>query len=166
MSKRDSKLTHKEVQRLFLYSETTGLLVRRTTCGRSKVGTHSTAKDKDGYLVVGIAGRLYRTHRVIWFYVHGSWPDVCDHKNRVKDDNRLSNLRDVTRSQNKQNQLVCRTNKLGIKGVWLHKQNGTYCASIGHQNKNIYIGSFATVEEASDAYKAMAGAIHQYNPVV
>ena len=41
------------------------------------------------------------THRIVWFMAYGAWPeDQIDHINRVKDDNRLENLRDVTCSEN------------------------------------------------------------------
>ena len=44
-------------------------------------------------------------HRLAWYYVHGYMPDYSrmleiDHINGVKDDNRISNLREVTHLEN------------------------------------------------------------------
>ncbi len=160
------ELTQKEVKRLFKYDRKNGLLIRRFNHGKGRVGTSSTAKDRDGYLVVGIHGKLYRAHRVIWLYVHGEWPkNDCDHINRIRDDNRIKNLRDITRSQNKQNQSVQDSNKCRLKGVYLHKTTMKWCASIGLNNKNIYIGLFETMELAYKAYQDKAAELHTCNPV-
>jgi HNH endonuclease/AP2 domain len=161
-----SNLTASRVRELFTYNKSTGILRRRITRNQhSKKGSHSTAVDRDGYLIVGIDYKIYRAHRVIWLYVNGQWPKGdCDHINRIKTDNRIANLRDVTRSQNKQNQLVCKNNKCGIKGVYWSEKYKRWFASIGHLGEQIYIGQFKTIEEASDAYKMFAMFLHDYNP--
>lgn len=56
-----------------------------------------------GYLMAG--ARLGSVHRLVWKAFNGEIPEglEIDHINRVKDDNRLSNLRAVTRSDNQRN---------------------------------------------------------------
>lgn len=160
-----SQLTQEEVRGIFRYNRRDGLLIRKFTVGAARAGTSSQCKDRDGYLVVGINGRLYRAHRVIWLYVYGDWPlNDCDHINRVKDDNRIKNLRDVTRSQNKQNMLACKSNKCGIKGVYWSERYERWMAEIGHQGKQIRIGQYKTIKEAADAYAATAANLHEFNP--
>ena len=40
-------------------------------------------------------------HRLVWFYIHGKWPEMeLDHINNNKRDNRIENLREVTRGEN------------------------------------------------------------------
>lgn len=159
------EITCEEVRRRFKYDRKLGVLVRRFNSGKAKAGTHSTAKDRDGYLVVGINKKLYRAHRVVWLYVYGKWPDAdIDHINGIKHDNRISNLRDITRSRNKQNQKAQKNNKCGFKGVWLHKQTGRWCATICHLGKKIHIGSFETIQEAAQAYAEKAAELHEFNP--
>ena len=159
------KLTQAEVQKLFWYEEETGRLVRKFSRGKGFAGTHSEAKDKNGYLVVGINKKLYRAHRVVWLYVHGEWPkgDI-DHINGIKDDNRISNLRDVTRAENLQNQKASRKNTSGFKGVWFQKSSNRYVAVIESNRKRYYLGCFETPEEAASAYSEKAAVVHKYNP--
>lgn len=158
-------LTQERVKELFKLDRK-GRLVRKVTVNnKAKAGDFSTAKDRDGYLVVGIDRKLYRAHRVVWLYVHGQWPNGdIDHINGIKHDNRPSNLRDVTRSENLQNQKVRKNNKVGFKGVWLHKQTGRFAAVIESNGKRYYIGCFETPEEAANAYSEKAKEVHKYNP--
>jgi len=158
-------LTQEEVKRIFKYDRKTGALIRRFSIGKAAAGTHSTCKDRDGYIVIGINTKLYRAHRVVWLYFHGQWPkNDCDHINRIKDDNRIQNLRDVTRSQNKQNQLVTRVSKSGIKGVFWVVKIGRWQAEIMHQGKSYILGRFVDIEDAAKAYKAAAKKFHEFNP--
>ena len=159
------ELTQEEVKRIFKYDRKTGALVRRFSVGKAVAGTHSTCKDRDGYIVIGINKKLYRAHRVVWLYFHGQWPNNdCDHINRIKDDNRIQNLRDITRSQNKQNQLVTRVSKSGIKGVCWVAKIGRWQAEITHQGKSYILGRFVDIEDAAKAYKAAAKKFHEFNP--
>ena len=88
--------------------------------------------------------------RLAWQLVNGPIPDglEIDHINRVRDDNRISNLRAVTRSLNRIN-TVHRGNRLGVLGVSMHK-NGLYRARF--RQKPLY---FKTLEAASRAYQEM-----------
>ena len=54
-----------------------------------------------GYLNVGIAGRRYLLHRVIWLWMTAQWPsEELDHINGLRWDNRWCNLRQVSHAQN------------------------------------------------------------------
>lgn len=159
-------LTQERIQHLFTYDHKNGLLIRNFTRGHALVGTSSSAKDKDGYGVIGIDGKLYRTHRVVWLYVHGNFPNgYLDHINRNKADNRIENLREVSKAQNRENIDKAKSNQSGFKGVWLHKQTKKWCASIGYKGKNIHLGSFSSIEEAYNAYKQAAHLYHTINPI-
>lgn len=54
------------------------------------------------------ASQCYGAHRIVWMSVYGDIPDdmVIDHINRSKNDNRIKNLRCVTRQQNARNKGV------------------------------------------------------------
>jgi len=76
------------------------------------VGVPVTATDGHGYLRVSLhhQGSTQRAgvHQIAWLLYYGEWPSIMiDHINRDKKDNRISNLRDVTNSQNCINAARC-----------------------------------------------------------
>lgn len=102
------------------------------------------------YRLVFFHGRGYLAHRLAWYFETGEWPSVLiDHRNRDKGDNRFSNLRPATVSQNAMNSEIA--SRLP-RGVTLHRQTNKYQAQIGHEGKNLYLGLFDTPSEAHAAY--------------
>lgn len=84
-----------ELQKLLRYDPVTGFLYWRKDNQRA-----FTVKQRSGYYVGNLSGETYLAHRIIWKLVHGVDPDVIDHINRAKGDNRIENLRDVTQQEN------------------------------------------------------------------
>lgn len=79
-------------------------------------------------------------HRLAWLMVTGAWPaGNVDHMNRSKADNRFTNLRDVTQSQNMHNTRRQRAPASGEEG--LGYSNGSWWARISFQSEEIYLGS-------------------------
>lgn len=75
-----------------------------------------------GYCNIKIMGEGFQAHRVIWKLVTGEDPGEIDHKNRDKSDNRLDNLRVVSRSENMRNKGVTANNACGEKHIhWMPK---------------------------------------------
>jgi len=97
-------------------------------------------------------------------YVYGHMPNhQIDHINLIKDDNRISNLREVSNAGNQQNnRKPFKNNKLGFLGVSELKKGKYlyYSARIGINNKTLFLGSFKTPEEAQDAYIKAKREIH------
>lgn len=58
------------------------------------------SKNPDGYIRIWCNGRLRMKHRLLFWLFHGNLPNEIDHINRIRDDNRISNLRSVNRSEN------------------------------------------------------------------
>lgn len=105
-----------------------------------------------GYRYIRINGTAYFAHRLAWLYEYGDLPEPpleLDHINNDKDDNRIANLRVVTRSQNQQNNPKPRTNTTGYKGVTTHY--GRYCAQVMLNGRNIWLGYHDTPEAAAQA---------------
>lgn len=84
------KLTHEQLVRSLHYDQVSGIFTRPAS-----VHAVGCVNDK-GYVQISVAGGKYSAHRLAWFYVHGAWPSGhIHHRNGVKTDNALSNLRHV-----------------------------------------------------------------------
>lgn len=123
------------------------------TKGSKVVGSIAGCVAPSGYVLINIDGRLFRAHRLAWFYVYGEWPvaDV-DHINRGRADNRIVNLREASRSQNLANKRCDERNKSGSKGVSWDKERGLWAAFIKKDKKSRFLGRYKTKQEASAAY--------------
>ena len=156
-------LTQLRLHKLFDYLPETGELIRKIKAGNQHPGT-KTGCLANGYYKLRVDGKLYLLHRIVWLYVYGELPEFIDHINRISTDNRLVNLRSVTKTQNQQNRNVQKNNKAGYKGVHWDKQRSKWFACINHQNKTIALGRYKTLIEAHDAYKQAAKIYHTHNP--
>jgi HNH endonuclease len=122
------------------------------------VGTWTT----NGYLYVGYRGSKLRAHRVVWALAHGRWPvEDIDHINGDRSDNRLENLREVTRQQNLQNTARRKDNTTGITGV--RRMRGRWQARIFLDGQYTCLGTFDDLSEAAAVRKA-AEMSHGYHP--
>ncbi len=94
-----------------------------------------------------------RMHRLIMNPKKG---EQVDHINGNGLDNRKSNLRICTNTQNQYNRKLNRRNKTGYKGVHWNKEKCKYRASIRHNKKLVFIGDFNSPIEAAKAYDEKA----------
>ena len=118
-----------------------------------------TCKNKDGYhMCPPSAYPESSRHRIVWAVVNGPIPDGMwiNHINHVPGDDRIGNLELVTSQQNSAYRKKG-NNKL-YKGVYRHSSGSAFCAQIGcgGGSSAVYIGRFATAEEAARAYDAAA----------
>lgn len=141
---------------LFCYDPESGIFRYRTHAARRvRPGDIAGSVNNQGYRHIRVDGRAYKAHRLAWFYVTGAWPsNLIDHINGDRDDNRFSNLREATRSQNLANSKVFRAGKNQHKGARPYK--GRWRASISHLNQRFFLGDFATEGEAISAYSDAA----------
>ena len=152
MAKAD--LTAQRLRELLDYDPSTGLFTWRVTNGwRRKAGAIAGgAETWNGYLRVGIDGRVYMAHRLAWLHVHGEWPQAdIDHINGIRSDNRIVNLRDVTRSVNLQNKKESSKPGRLMGTAWVPSRQCWY-ATIKTDRKMKYLGSFKTEEAAHAVY--------------
>lgn len=144
--------------KLFSYDPETGVLTRIAyqTRAREIVPLPEPKPAgclKDGYLRVSLFGRSFYVHRLAWLIVHGEWPDVIDHINGDRSDNRIANLRSITDAENHQNIRRPKVNNPhGMLGVNWHAGAGKFMAQISVNNRSKYLGLFDTAEEAQAAY--------------
>lgn len=142
-------ITRERLKELLEYNPETGLFSRLQNRANQKKGSIVGTKDKDGYLEVTLDRVKYKLHRLAWFYSYNNWPIEIEHDNRIKDDNRLCNLRNVTRVQNSKNHPLHKDNKLGISGLCWNR--GAWQVYIG---KRKYVGRYKDFFEACCARKS------------
>jgi hypothetical protein len=132
-----------------------GRFVRILKHRRWHIGGIAGTIQANGYRSIGFMGRLDLAHRLMWLYYHGEWPDSdIDHINGNRDDNRISNLRLATRSQNNVNSIVPKNNTSGYKGAYFDKRRGLWYAEIWVYKRKVFLGSYQTSAEAGAAYNA------------
>ena len=150
-------LSYADASRFLWYNPETGEL-------GSYCGTYRTRQSSDGYVRIAMLGTVNLAHRVIWLLTTGAFPTQgleIDHINGNKADNRIINLRCVTRTVNQRNQSAAsRSSKTGVRGVsWVDeiKKYRVRIFAVGAQHT---IGYYVSLEEAR---KARAEAVLHYH---
>lgn len=146
------KLTQEIVQHLFTYDPETGeLRWKLAPFTRSKKGASINTKS-NGYYLVRIYGKKYGVHRIIWLYVYGYFPEnEIDHIDRNGINNKLSNLREVSRQCNMRNTGLSINNKSGVTGVRFNKSCNAWAAAITVNKDSYYLGIYYDFTEAACA---------------
>jgi hypothetical protein len=113
-----------------------------------------SSKVGHGYLGCMLDGKHYLLHRLIYLYVHGHMPDGdVDHINGNRSDNRIENLRVVTKKGNQQNmRKAYSTSKSGLLGAFYKQKTKKWHSSICVSGKRFYLGTFNSPDEAHKAY--------------
>lgn len=93
--------------------------------------------------------RIY-AHRVAWKWFYGDDPDNIDHINGDRKDNRIENIRSVSKTENARNSARPKSNTSGYVGVSFRKADKLWEAYIGHAPRT-RLGRFSTIEAAARA---------------
>jgi len=153
-------LTVDLLNELFTYDRETGKLYWKSARQGVTVGKEAGALDKEGYSILRINYKRYRTHRVVFLMHKGYLPVVLDHIDGDRANNRLDNLRPASLSQNQYNRKLNKNNKSGFKGVTYNSRSKMFYASIKHQTQRIFLGSYNTPEEADAVVRAAREELH------
>lgn len=167
MAKKQAKaeLTADRLRFLLRYDANTGEFVWLRQQGSRKAGDVAGAIKTEGYREIGIDGRLYYAHRLVWLYVFGRWPtEQIDHRNGDESDNRLSNLRECSNAENCQNLGLRKSNKSGLTGVRWDAARSKWAAQIRIDGKITPLGRYQTKEMAHQAYLAAKATAHRFQP--
>lgn len=115
-----------------------------------------------GYIDVTFNKRRYKAHRLAWLYVYGWMPiGEIDHINTIRDDNRISNLREASHKENTRNVGLLKTNRSGYKGASWNPANKNWRAKIKVDGKSIHLGCYESAVRAANAYRFFAGFVHK-----
>jgi hypothetical protein len=150
-----------ELQRLLEYSVVTGKLYWCESRGSITKGSEAGCVQNAGYIYVGLNGKMYRAHRLIWKLVTGCDPtELIDHIDGNPTNNAWLNLREATNQQNRLNQGTYSNNTSGFKGVFWRPGCQKFEASISIHGGRIYLGYFSTAKEAHEVYRVAADKLH------
>lgn len=145
--------SRERLHELLSYNADTGILTWKVKRGSKSAGSVAGGLGSEGYITVFIDGHLYKAHRVA---LHMTGIDVdgllVDHINGIKTDNRAENLRVVSQHGNARNIRKPTSRSIsGILGIG-RRPSGRWRAQLSINNKNYWIGTFDTKEEALAAY--------------
>lgn len=142
-------MTQEVLKQLLIYDEATGdFFHRNIRQGITSTSDRAGTLD-NGYVKIGVSGKRYRAHRLVWLYVYGELPTLSiGHINHDRSDNRVSNLRLVSNSGNAQNMSKYKTNRSGITGVHWDKNRKSWEVQISVEGKNKFIGRFGDLDRA------------------
>lgn len=163
MAEKHSSLTQSKLRQALHYCKDTGVFTRAVTVGgRWIAGSVVGTKNSSGYIQIRVGGERHLAHRLAFLYVNGVWPiGEIDHIDGTKDNNAIGNLRDVNRSENMQNQVKAQTRTNGrLLGAHYQARSKRWLAQIVLDGKLTHIGSFATPEQAHQAYIEAKRAMH------
>jgi len=146
-------ITAADVSAVVSYDPATGVFRRLISGGRKRAGDVAGYVKSDGYRLISVGGKWHYAHRLAWLVSTGSWPlDEIDHINGDRDDNRLENLRECTRSENMRN--------VERRGYHWLKKDKRWRVTIKVDGKKRHVGTFQSEADARTAYENAAKQFH------
>ena len=124
-----------------------GQFIRLKSAGRTKVGTRAGSLHSNGYRYIMLKGKRDLEQRMVYLWHNPEWDGSgeIDHINRIRDDNRIENLRLVTHQEN-------HFNRTKTRGYYWNKKKQKWRAEIQVNGKKIYLGYFDYATDARLAY--------------
>jgi HNH endonuclease/AP2 domain len=151
------RLTRARLRELLHYDKETGEFR-----WLERVGNEVRPGTVAGSVSIQIQRRRYSAHQLAHLYMTGRWGrPMIDHRDGNSTNNRWSNLRLATASQNNANRRRSPHNTAGYKGVSLvPNSRRRWRAAIYKNSRRIHLGTFATPEAAHAAYVTAARKVH------
>lgn len=168
MPTRTRKLPNKEEIDFWMsYNEATGEFtwVREPRPARPLLGKMAGCRTQRGYWKIHIRGHFQvPVQTLAWIVSKGTIPDgiEVDHADGDPSNNRLSNLRLATSSEQKYNKRVQSNNRSGLKGAYFHAchKGKKWRSQIRTGRGLVFLGYFHTAREAHEAYASAATKYH------
>lgn len=144
------------------YNSETGKLTWAKNFFKTKVGKEIGCVSQYGYRKVTFKGKTLFGHRIAWAIYYGEQPpEIIDHKNGDRLDNRIVNLRASGHEHNSENQRCAMKSNNTSKYLGVSNFNGRWRAKIKANGKYIFLGYHDTEELARDAYIKAKRELHK-----
>jgi len=128
------------------------LFWRSDVARRSRAGDEAGSLTGAGYWQISYRYIMHRRHRVIYYMHTGELPDLIDHIDRDKSNDRIENLRPASKSLNVHNSTYIK-GMVPYRGVTFNKNKNKYQAELTVDGRRMYLGRFETAEEAHLVYE-------------
>lgn len=148
-------VTQERLKEILDYDPETGIFTWRETRGNRARGSQAGNLCRtNGYVGIGVDGKLLKAHRLAWLWMTGTFPagDI-DHKDLCRSNNRWENLREATKITNGANRGLERHNTSGVKGVSWHAKSNKWQAQMVHSKKTYFLGYHADISMAALAVR-------------
>ena len=144
------EISIQELRDYLKYNPEDGSIIRiKKASSNAKVGDTAGSIKDNGYAAIKLNKKRFLAHRVAWAIYYGEWPSKClDHINGIRNDNRISNLRECTPMENSWNRRKSKNNTSGISGIYFNKRMKKWCVGIRSNKKHKYLGSFSDFQDA------------------
>ena len=154
--KNNEELLHAELVDVLQYDQNTGEFIwKKTLSARGPKGSVAGCVKRCSHsanysqIHIKVFGSSYLAHRLAWFYFYKKWPDgEIDHINHNSLDNRIENLREVSRFENHKNTKKHKRNTSGVCGVSWYPQTNRWTAQITCDGTSYKLGYFKKFEDA------------------
>lgn len=146
----NENLTLEYLKACVTYDAETGIFRARLPMAKRQEGDVLGSLGSHGYLTVSVGKTAYLAHRLAWFYQAGKWPDLIDHIDRDRHNNRFANLRECTYLENAWNVTPIKGTASGVTGVTWYAKRGKWVAKISSQGVSRTLGYFDTIEDAAN----------------
>lgn len=149
-----------ELREWINYDPDTGVLTWKKPRRKIRVGAECGGYNYYGYRYFRFNRVFLFSHRVAFALAHSRWPtNQIDHINRVRDDNRIGNLRESTQAENTLNSSRRSDNTSGVVGVSWNKNRNKWQAHVWCRgvSANRY---FTDLGEAAEWVKKKRAELH------
>ena len=145
MKEKEKLITRDLLDELYTIDPVAGTIFNKKARQKVTVGKEAGTIDGKGYYVLMINGKRYLRSRIMFFYANNRWPECVDHRDGVRTNDAISNLREVTHQQNHQNRTTA-------KGYYWHKKAGKWMVRCMVGEKSHYLGLYECEELARYVY--------------
>ena len=140
-------ITQEKVLELFEYRDGE-LYWKKDVAKNVKKGFLAGVPNPRNYKIIGINGKTYRAHRLIFLMFYGYLPKIIDHIDGNTLNNKINNLREAKSADNSANSKLSKNNTTGAKGVFWKKRIKKWEVAVSYNKQRHHFGVYKDFELA------------------